>query len=88
MFNINRDSLFNINLCTNQRILKRMKKTAVEWLIEQLSEIHENSAIAQQAKEMEKEQIIKAASISYEDMFGIDGVKYGEEYYNETFKPE
>jgi hypothetical protein len=41
-----------------------MKQTSVEWLLEQLAE---------QAKEMEKQQIID---------------KDGEQYYNETFKSE
>ena len=29
-----------------------------------------------------KNEIIKAAASAYEDMFGTDGTKYGEDYYN------
>jgi hypothetical protein len=58
-------------------------KTAVEWLFEQLdiSQGYESAIkILEQAKEMEKEQIIdacKQCSYSYEE---------AEQYYNETFK--
>jgi hypothetical protein len=63
-----------------------MKQTAVEWLVEHLTEygvdlLHHEREI-QQAKEMEKEQIIdacKQCSYSY---------KEAEQYYNETFKSE
>jgi hypothetical protein len=60
-----------------------MKKTAVEWLVEQLAEngiIH--SCDIRKAKEMEKEQIIYAAqwmTPSYAD---------AEQYYTETYKSE
>jgi hypothetical protein len=62
-------------------------KTAVEWLVEQLDgERHltenEIKRLIQQAKEMEKDQIIdacKQCSYSYEE---------AEQYYNETFKSE
>ncbi len=62
-------------------------KTAVEWLVEQLDgERHltenEIKRLIQQAKEMEKYQIIdacKQCSYSYEE---------AEQYYNETFKSE
>ncbi len=61
-----------------------MKQTAVEWLIEQCPRIETIVAynILEQAKEMEKEQIIdacKQCSYSYEE---------AEQYYNETFKSE
>ena len=60
-----------------------MKQTAVEWLFEQ----YVNKSIItlediEQAKQMEKEQIIdacKQCSYSYEE---------AEQYYNETFKSE
>jgi hypothetical protein len=65
-------------------------KTAVEWLVEQLMPkalSAEQFYCIQQAKEMEKEQIIetynKAHSDGYKD---ID--KFGEQYYNKTFKSE
>jgi len=60
-----------------------MKQTAVEWLFNKLdiSQGYESSIqVLQQAKEMEKEQIIKA----YE--YTAAGTShYGEQYYNETF---
>ena len=59
-----------------------MKKTAVEWLIEQITDstMPAREAI-KQAKEMEKEQI-KEAYCMGDDNIGA------EQYYNETFKSE
>ena len=69
-------------------------KTAIEWLYNELSKnnistdsvierINKESSIWQQAKEMEKEQIIDA----YNDAYFGDAYKYkdSEEYYNQTF---
>jgi len=58
-----------------------MKQTAVEWLFEK----YVNKSIItiediEQAKEMEKEQIIDA----YESLEH----RHGENYYNETYKSE
>ena len=70
-----------------------MKQTAVEWLVEQMiyqMDIRiENTTIGcelfEQAKTMEKEQIIDAY---YYDP-NCDEIKDdGETYYNETFKSE
>ncbi len=66
-----------------------MKQTAVEWLEYQLSEgTMPIKEAFNQAKEMEKEQIIQARTtapiIPTIDM--IDYVKESEQYYNETFK--
>ena len=63
--------------------------TAVEWLIEQLeinNYISENAHwLIDDAKEMEKQQIIEAYSEG--DINGImDNRKMAEQYYNETFK--
>ena len=63
-----------------------MKQTAVEWLINKLDgenhlSINEINRVVEQAKEMEKEQIIEA---NKNKMPFISG----EEYYNETFKSE
>jgi hypothetical protein len=70
-----------------------MKQTAVEWLLQKLFETNNNTNDAkkrdinktiEQAKEMEKQQIIDA----YDDgnyAYGM-GIKEPEEYYNETFK--
>ena len=65
-----------------------MKQTAVEWLEEMLKdnckEVFEGN-IWEQAKEMEKQQIIDAYASGY-----IDGVAQNkitaEQYYNETYK--
>ena len=75
-----------------------MKQTAVEWLKDQLEcfgNKHELTIswttvddLVEQAKEMEKEQIVKA------NRDGVDMVVYkkvfilGEQYYNENFKSE
>ncbi len=71
-----------------------MKQTAVEWLASQLGEhiIWEEKIIdlVEQAKAMEKEQIMSA--FTQGDIFGADyydGVNITEEnYYNKTFKSE
>ena len=69
-----------------------MKQTAVEWLVEQICGDHTSEWQEQieQAKEMEKEQIIQARTtapiIPTIDM--IDYVKEAEQYYNQTFKSE
>lgn len=62
-----------------------MKQTAVEWLVEQLIDEFSNypDAIIEQAKQMEKDQIIDAYNKNPQ------GFNHsGEQYYNETFKSE
>ena len=66
-----------------------MKQTAVEWLVEQLDgenhlSINEINRVIEQAKEMEKEQIIEAAN-NFISEWEWDN---GETYYNKTFKSE
>ena len=71
-----------------------MKQTAVEFLQESLS-IHlshqqqmQFEGLFQQAKEMEKEQII-AANIAGMEFIPVDPNRHqedAEQYYNETFK--
>jgi hypothetical protein len=58
-----------------------MKQTAVEWLLYKLEifATEEEMNIIEQAKEMEKEQIIEAYCMG-DDNIGA------EQYYNETFK--
>ena len=60
-----------------------MKKTAVEWLIEIFNitnvKLSHHTLIIEQAKEMEKEQIIDAYEPSHISMMTA------EQYYNETF---
>jgi hypothetical protein len=69
-----------------------MKKTAVEWFVEKLPLIQQEGLRdeIEQAKEMEKEQIINAHGDeqSYLQDDGIWIRISGTEYYNETFKNE
>jgi len=62
-----------------------MKQTAVEWLIEQLTEIHPKAF--EQAKAMEKEQMILIYKAAFQDGFNGELFEF-EKYYNETFKSE
>jgi hypothetical protein len=57
-------------------------KTAVEWLVNELKifATEEEMNIIEQAKEMEKEQIIDAYQTSHISMMTP------EQYYNETYK--
>jgi hypothetical protein len=62
-----------------------MKQTAVEWLMKHLTEISRLSEISllfNQAKAMEKEQIIDAAN--WGTLYS-DSNKSAEQYYNEKF---
>jgi hypothetical protein len=67
-----------------------MKQTAVEWLVEK----HVNQCGVlllkdiEQAKEMEKEQIIKAYETAMETDIYNEPLKIGKDYFNETFKSE
>ena len=78
-----------------------MKQTAVEWLVEELFKTNNNTtdskkidvkSIIEQAKEIEKQQIINACN--QEECFGSSGygihedITKGEEYYNITFNKE
>ena len=74
-----------------------MKQTAVEYLIDQLlpkALTAEQYYHIEQAKEMEKEQIIQAITKTIIGSNVIYGSEYPEvihtadEYYNETFKSE
>ena len=66
-----------------------MKQTAVEWLFNQYVE---KATIKikdiEQAKEMEKEQIIEAHGNKKRNSSGVTNYEYtytGEDYYNEKF---
>ena len=66
-----------------------MKQTAVEWLFNQYVE---KATITikdiEQAKEMEKEQIIEAHGNKKRNSSGVTNYEYtytGEDYYNEKF---
>jgi len=69
------------------------KQTAVEWLVEEINkngeEIHKNSNwipthMIEQAKQMEKEQIMDAHNMGYGSGYMDEGVS-PEDYYTETF---
>tara|TARA_R110000822_G_scaffold177538_1_gene317516 strand:+ start:485 stop:700 length:216 start_codon:yes stop_codon:yes gene_type:complete len=70
-----------------------MKQTAVEWLVIQLHTHWENEDVnfeklIEQAKQMEKEQIIDAFVECWKANMpdGFDCKLDAEQYYNETFK--
>ena len=70
-----------------------MKETAIEWLLFEIkgtkwkNENWENrKLIIEQARQMEKEQIINAWNDGYREFY--DGSSTPEEYYNQTFKSE
>ena len=62
-----------------------MKQTSTEWLFEKLWDEPKDKltwyAILEQAKEMERQQIIKTFNEG-----ALDGLQLGEQYYTETFK--
>jgi len=69
-----------------------MKQTAVEWLEMEIVKLETKFAIpgniyelCEQAKAMEKEQIVDAFDDGNPNGFIL---KDGEQYYNETFKSE
>jgi hypothetical protein len=68
-----------------------MKPTAVEFAVEQLEQLipsgHQLAirAILEQAKEMEKQQIIDAYDNAYIDRYYYNS-RNGKQYYNEQFK--
>ena len=67
-----------------------MKQTAVEFLIEQITDSTMSIREAMnQAKEMEKQQIIEAHGNKLRKSRGVTNYDYwvgGIDYYNETFK--
>jgi len=71
-----------------------MKQTAVEWLMEQwpILESQIPPRIIEQAKAMEKDQLIEAFSygvINHHDAFkNQNEFSSGKQYYNETYKSE
>jgi hypothetical protein len=64
--------------------MKQTNKTAVEWLEEQIRWRTDITDIIKKAKEMEKQQILRAAyhGTNYES----SPYKDAEDYYNKTFK--
>jgi len=75
-----------------------MKHTAVQWLLENLitepyseKDFEHNKNCWDKAEEMEKQQIISAFEIGYDNgacvQYG-NPIYHGNSYYNETFKSE
>jgi hypothetical protein len=70
-----------------------MKQTATQWLFEKLWNEPKDkltwNAILEQAKEMDKNNIINAAARGYLSMperFNLEDAKdYGQQYYNNTY---
>ena len=72
----------------SRKIKKRIimsKQTAVEFLADNLHYLHSTkwNDILEQAKEMEKQQLIDACNQI--EVIGLDNELPGEQYYNETF---
>jgi hypothetical protein len=69
-----------------------MKQTAVEWLVNQLKGVYESdylNKLIEQAKEMEKQQIIEAHGSKLRKSRGATNYEYwytGEDFYNENYK--
>jgi hypothetical protein len=66
-----------------------MKQTAVDWLQKKLIEsgisfLSEEIEYINQAKEMEKEQIIDGFEEGFKENYRDNGIS-GEEYYKETY---
>lgn len=67
------------------------KQTAVEWLVNELENHHikidiKNTVAYQQAKEMEKEQIMDAHNNGQRVYADITFFNESEQYYNETYE--
>ena len=63
------------------------KQTALDWLAQQMQHPEIFNPYIEQAKEMEKQQIMDAQECGYISGY-LDTGKSGEEYYNETFNSE
>ena len=89
------DVLVN-NTTTKPLNQSNMKQTTVEWLENEFQEmckdfggVHSDFIVKfEQAKEMEKEQIIEAYWNGTIDLEKNEALKIAEQYYNETFKSE
>lgn len=64
------------------------QQTAIEWFFDKLKN-HEIQAehfeLYQQAKAMEKEQMIKFTNECFKNYLSVRGYKTPEQYYNETY---
>jgi hypothetical protein len=66
------------------------KQTAVDWLIDNIHYLHSTkwNDIIEQAKAMEKEQILQALNDGKAMIISPTSNKSLEQYYNETYKQE
>jgi hypothetical protein len=66
------------------------QQTAVDWLIENIYYLHSTkwNDIIEQAKVMEKEQILQALNDGKAMIISPTSNKSLEQYYNETYKQE
>ena len=69
------------------------KQTAVEWIQQQVKQqgithYFSLTEILEQAKQMEKEQIMQVYNDGKEAIINIEKNKSLEQYYNETYKKE
>lgn len=76
----------------NNTIMKPMetKQTAIDWLFKLSKERELDKFDLEQAKQMEKQQIIHAYGQGTADEAGeiIDATKTAEQYYNKKYKSE
>jgi len=68
------------------------KQTAVEWLVQEINKINVSTEarmfinkLKDQAKEMEKQQIVNAHLIGLIRHLEIEATKQAEQYYNEEY---
>ena len=71
------------------------KKTAVEWLVEELKSrsidlSKWNNDLLEQSKQIDKQNIVDAWECGYEEGAGVNdfSIYHGNVYYNNTFKKE
>ena len=82
-------------ITTTKHLNQNKMKTAVEWLVEELTKNGHNFKLykkeVEQAKEMEKERIKNAYNYAYTKGWNDEKSEYpseSEQYYNEIFKSE
>jgi hypothetical protein len=64
------------------------KQTAVEWLLDRIEDVDSAKIwddIKQQAKEMEKEQIIEFGELVWKNLLRSDKIMKSRDVYNETY---
>lgn len=67
---------------------EKSNKTAVEWLVDKLMKgefINSTNELIEQAKQMEKEQIIYAHLIGLISSMEMEATKQAEQYYQENY---